>query len=49
MGADNADPMDEDRVEEVGAEASADSRVVYEDFSPDYLRIYYGMVTRFLS
>lgn len=42
MGADNADPMDEDRVEEVGAEASADSRVVYEDFSPDYLRIYYA-------
>lgn len=44
MGVDNVDFMDEDCVEEVGVEVFVDLWVVYEDFSFDYLRIYYGMV-----
>ena len=44
MGADVPDHMDEDHKEEVKPEALADSRLVYAGFSPDYLRIYYGML-----
>jgi hypothetical protein len=39
MGADGHEPMDEDRPEEVKPEV----RPAYEGFSPEYLKIYYGM------
>lgn len=42
MGADVPEHMDEDHVEEATAEAVPDSRPVYDGFSADYLRIYYG-------
>lgn len=36
------DHMEEDNKQEVTAEVVLESRPVYDGFSPDYLRIYYG-------
>lgn len=43
MGVDIFDYMDEDYVEEVKVEVVFDFWFVYDGFSVDYLRIYYGM------
>ena len=34
---------EEDRKEDAKPDVKPDSRLTYEGFSPDYLRIYYGM------
>lgn len=43
------DHMEEDHKEETKPEAAPDSRLLYDGFSPDYLRIYYGTSSCSLS